>query len=634
MATTIVTGYNTRSRTRAADEPQPTGLATQNLGTSTNVHGFNHGTPSGNSGNEDDDSVPTPTGHPLQPPATPSTPTPRGIAGAPGSYPFLPIPIPSVLGHSRKASASTPTLTPSPDDRSTAISVSPDDTDSLQLLSGLRHKFQRTEQELYAELSQTPERSLNDVRRSFLTAARGATRRLAAWEKKHGSHLPSGVSLGDAPITPEPEWWKSGCHAVPGGSVIVREDDWGSIIAFTLRYGCISVASWLYLLTDYMRSSVDYQRELSNIGTMRNPAPSVPPTTPAIARPSLFRAGESLKRLVSGSAPQPDPDHDDVGWQEPETYSAVISRKEHPREPVSLISIQNVLRQKASADASSTSSLISPLGSSGPRPSGLETPRSVRAKPAVEVTNLAADGHVSGMPEAVEAAGKILHELEAAVRPTNGSRTSLTDSRPSSSGIIETHIRRGKASSIVSDSDGSTIGLDSASSVATPPPPPLPPKDSEESRLSAPSANSASESSEPPATPSKHGSSTFTSAFTNSLTSAMRYVLKPGDPQRPQAGAPHHGLLSADAPTIDDRPHIKYDWTIGKRLRFSCTVYYAKQFDLLRKRCGVEDVFLKSLSRSENWAAEGGKSRSNFWKTTDNRFIIKTLVNAWNVADL
>jgi 1-phosphatidylinositol-3-phosphate 5-kinase len=30
----------------------------------------------------------------------------------------------------------------------------------------------------------------------------------------------------------------------------------------------------------------------------------------------------------------------------------------------------------------------------------------------------------------------------------------------------------------------------------------------------------------------------------------------------------------------------------------------------------------------------GGKSKSNFWKTSDNRFIIKTLVNAWNVADL
>lgn len=36
--------------------------------------------------------------------------------------------------------------------------------------------------------------------------------------------------------TIEPEWWKPGCHAVPGGRVIVREGEWGSLIAFTLRY--------------------------------------------------------------------------------------------------------------------------------------------------------------------------------------------------------------------------------------------------------------------------------------------------------------------------------------------------------------------------------------------------------------
>ncbi|KAI8977767.1 hypothetical protein BD414DRAFT_517021 [Trametes punicea] len=556
---------------------------------------------------DDDDSLPTPIGHPQPPPATPST-TPKAAVGSPGSYPFLPITTtPRATDDPGQASASTLTLTAPPSDRHTSTT---DDGDSLRLLTGLRHKFQRAEQELYDELSQTPERNLNDVRRSFITAARGATRRLAAWEKKHGAHLPSGTSLGDAPITPEPEWWKSGCHAVPGGSIIVREDDWGSIIAFTL-------------------SSVDYQRELSNLNNMRISAPSAIPTTPAVSRPSLFRAGESLKRLVHGAPPQPDPDHDDAGWHEPETYSAVISRKEHPREPVSLISIGGVLRQKASADTGTSSSLL-------PRPSGIETPRSVRAKPAVEVTNLAADGRVSGMPEAVEAAGKILHDLEAVSKSINGSRTSLTisDGRPSSSGIVETHIRRAKAYSIVTDSDESTVGLDSASSVATPPPPPPPPKEGEDAHKSAHAPASTSEQ-EPPPTPSRAGSpSNFTSAFTNSLTSAMRYVLKPGDQPRPHAAAAHHGLLSADPPPIDDRPHIKYDWTIGKRLRFSCTVYYAKQFDQLRKRCGVEDVFLKSLSRSENWAAEGGKSRSNFWKTMDNRFIIKTLVNAWNVADL
>jgi 1-phosphatidylinositol-3-phosphate 5-kinase len=117
----------------------------------------------------------------------------------------------------------------------------------------------------------------------------------------------------------------------------------------------------------------------------------------------------------------------------------------------------------------------------------------------------------------------------------------------------------------------------------------------------------------------------------------MRFVMNPENAPStpPSSPAPrHHGLLNADVDAIDDRPHIKYDWTVGKRLKFSCTIYYAKQFDHLRRRCGIDHMFLQSLSKSSNWAAEGGKSKSNFWKTSDDRFIIKTLVNAWNVADL
>lgn len=362
-----------------------------------------------------------------------------------------------------------------------------------------------------------------------------------------------------------------------------------------------------------------------------NTSPTVPPTTPAVARPSLFRAPESFKRFVSGSVPQlPDPDHDDAGWQEPETYSAVISRKEHPREPAALTAIRDVLRQKASADSGTSSSLLTSAGAPGGKLNGVETPRSARAKPAVELSTLAADGQVSGMPVTVESAGKILHELEA-VSKANSSRTSLSDSRPSSSGFFEANIRRGKASSILTDSDGSTIQDHSGSSVIATPPP-LPPKEFAELQSSEEAAKSPQPSdTELPPTPAKSG---FTSAFANSLTSAMRYVLAPGEVPRPSSAMAHHGLLSADAPAIDERPHIKYDWTIGKRLRFSCTVYYAKQFDQLRKRCGIDEVFLQSMARSENWAAEGGKSRSNFWRTADNRFIIKTLVNAWNVADL
>ncbi|KAI0710732.1 hypothetical protein C8Q76DRAFT_678336 [Earliella scabrosa] len=564
--------------------------------------------PSADDAFEDGDGIPTPTFQPFPPPSTPVTPTPRATRPTNSSYPFLPAQRSSSDLPSEPASASTSVLTTKTDDTATTITVT-DGADSLHLLAGLRHKFQRTEQELYAELAQCPEKHLNDVRRSFVTAARGATRRLAAWEKKHSPQIV--ITPADTSVAPEPEWWASGCHAVPGGNIIVREDDWGSIIAFTL-------------------STADYHRELSNLNAPRPSAPSAPPSSPTAIRPSIFRAGESFKRFVSGTAPQqPDPDTDDAGWQEPESYSAVISRKEHPRDPISLTSIRDVLRQKASADAGTSSSLLSPASTPGVRAGGAETPRSVRAKPAVELSTTAAGGQVSGMAEAVEVAGKILHELEA-VSKANPSRSSLSDSRHSSSGFVETNIRRGKASSIISDSDGSTV-QESLSGMATPPPPP--PKEVRDGEDEAGRKSPVPSDAEAPPTPSK---SMFTSAFANSLTSAMRYVLKPGDAPRPVGGvgAPHHGLLSADAPAIDERPHIKYDWTIGKRLRFSCTVYYAKQFDQLRRRCGVEDVFMKSMARSENWLAEGGKSRSNFWKTTDERFIIKTLVNAWNVADL
>lgn len=108
--------------------------------------------------------------------------------------------------------------------------ISPVDTDSLQLLSSLRHTFQRTEQELYVELTRTSVASLNDVRRSFLSSARGATRRLCAWEVKHLKRSPEETT----PTRSEPEWFRAGYHAVPGANVIIRENDWGSIIAFTL----------------------------------------------------------------------------------------------------------------------------------------------------------------------------------------------------------------------------------------------------------------------------------------------------------------------------------------------------------------------------------------------------------------
>ncbi|PCH34847.1 hypothetical protein WOLCODRAFT_139614 [Wolfiporia cocos MD-104 SS10] len=486
---------------------------------------------------------------------------------------------------------------------SPADSQSSQNSNSLYLLSGLRHAFQKEEQDLYAELSRTPTLTLNNVRRSFVTVARGASRRLQAWETKHSSHIPKSLYKMNLPNIAEPEWWQAGCHAVPGGNVIVREDDWGSIIAFTL-------------------SSEDYHRELANMsitGTANTSVLPAPPATPFDPRSSLFSAGTSFRKLLSSNSNLPDPDQDGIVWSEPESCSAVISRKEHPKDATSLISIRDVLRHKTSTDASDAPS-SSRLGVTGSVPGNTHNPPSARAKPAVELSMQVADGHISGMPEAAD---RVLLGLEAnssspSTWRNSGSHTTLSDST-----FVETKIRSRKTASVVStDSDTSLEHSSNSSREVSPPP--VPPKEQ------------ILRKELPPHPPDSHNvPSSFAVSLTNTLSSAMKYMLKPHEAASDTpALTPHHGLLSTASPAIGERPHIKYEWTIGKRLKFSCTVYYAKQFDSLRRRCGIEDAFLRSLARSENWAAEGGKSRSNFWKTSDDQFIIKTLVNAWNVADL
>lgn len=176
----------------------------------------------------EDDGLITPKGQPSQlPPLPPNTPqTPKSISSN-RAFPF-----PAIISKSDSKSdedrSQTPETQSGPIPSATSASSA-----SLTLLTHLRHTFQRTEQSLYSELSHTPDSSLNDVRRSFVSAARGATKRLCAWEVKHTTG--SSPKLPEAMAQSEPEWWNSGCHAVPGGNVIVREDDWGSIIAFTLR---------------------------------------------------------------------------------------------------------------------------------------------------------------------------------------------------------------------------------------------------------------------------------------------------------------------------------------------------------------------------------------------------------------
>ncbi|KAF9181930.1 hypothetical protein BGZ51_005101 [Haplosporangium sp. Z 767] len=79
-------------------------------------------------------------------------------------------------------------------------------------------------------------------------------------------------------------------------------------------------------------------------------------------------------------------------------------------------------------------------------------------------------------------------------------------------------------------------------------------------------------------------------------------------------------------------PHLKARFSHGKT-SFSCTVYYAAEFDTLRRRCGIHQNYVQSLSRCNNWNANGGKSKSSFYKTKDDRFVVKQMVSSWNIAE-
>ncbi|KAF9956361.1 hypothetical protein BGZ65_002787 [Modicella reniformis] len=90
--------------------------------------------------------------------------------------------------------------------------------------------------------------------------------------------------------------------------------------------------------------------------------------------------------------------------------------------------------------------------------------------------------------------------------------------------------------------------------------------------------------------------------------------------------------LEKEVDSASKNLHLKARFSHGKAT-FSCTVYYAAEFDTLRRRCGIHQTFVQSLSRCNSWNANGGKSKSSFYKTQDDRFVIKQMVSSWNVAE-
>ncbi|KAI9879518.1 MAG: 1-phosphatidylinositol-3-phosphate 5-kinase [Pleopsidium flavum] len=70
--------------------------------------------------------------------------------------------------------------------------------------------------------------------------------------------------------------------------------------------------------------------------------------------------------------------------------------------------------------------------------------------------------------------------------------------------------------------------------------------------------------------------------------------------------------------------HLKYQFQEGSA-RMACKIFFAEQFDAVRKKCGVSERIIESLSRCLKWDSKGGKTKSVFLKTLDDRLVLKSL---------
>jgi 1-phosphatidylinositol-3-phosphate 5-kinase len=74
--------------------------------------------------------------------------------------------------------------------------------------------------------------------------------------------------------------------------------------------------------------------------------------------------------------------------------------------------------------------------------------------------------------------------------------------------------------------------------------------------------------------------------------------------------------------------HFQHQFA-DKTTKFFCKIFFAREFKEVRSLLGLsERDFLVSLTRCFKWNPHGGKSRSEFCRMADNRFILKQLSRA------
>lgn len=554
------------------------------------------------------------------------------------------------------------------DEESEASSIAASSIDlnePLALLTKLKSSFRADEFELYALLKDTTIPHLNDVRKAFNDASKSAKNRLSAWSKKHLTKAELS-QLGELQYT-LPEYSLPGHHAFPGSQYVIREDEPLSIIAFSLSSkdfeaelraemkAHASEAPPLDKTSDVLnwRSGV-----VEGNGSQISSTPSSKSSAAASAATGVSSSRQARVRAPPGPGPL-DPDRDELFYT-PEPVNVHMKRKKRARD-TSMLSLR-LRRVRSTLSATSATESREPqtpstemnLQLGDTNETGSQSGRTVVDEEAENEENDLCDNSISIDPNDSTSISNSI--APSSPRPgslaTSGS-SSFDIGTVSSSGtnstfraqITQVTGRPGSLASIFSKDandaqyassnaeTGNRTGDGRSDETVSRPGSRYEEKDVSLASTSLNaiwSMGSGFHSFKGGRSPSKaEGSATLglpNSSVVELSGENLTHPIGSAPSTSSQANALPHPHQPAES------PHIKHNLFHG-HTKVSCVSWFAAEFSSLRQKWGIEDDFVESLSRCKSWNASGGKSKSAFFKTQDERFIAKQLLTVWSVDE-
>ncbi|KAG0019880.1 1-phosphatidylinositol-3-phosphate 5-kinase, partial [Entomortierella chlamydospora] len=464
-------------------------------------------------------------------------------------------------------------------DSSNAVAMDPIKKAALSRLDELGERWKADEFDLYDQLKRISICRLNDLRNRFVDCIKRTMRSMEAWQKEYNPEsLKSSKGQLDWVL---PEYFThDALHTFPGSSVIVREDEPSSIIASTLSRSM-----------EFTQSSSDY---LSLISSLLHPdsestevegkAPLPPekdfdinslniPTrgplkTSRSAGSVTLTPRKSGSSGSEGSTAHGSPGKENSASQkgELETEDDIDEDEEEDEEDSFLVvdgyqtSVKFVPASKVDLSSLIQNGTMSPRSTIGLNFGGRHSKNSMLSPNTVDKKG----DLVATRPFSMVALPNSTSALTTSLMPANGEETPTNPffvSPPESRSITPTPGTKSKGAfgyhSLASGLSGTMKGL----SLNT---------------LSEKIGGGFSSYS----TSGTYNEKAEREHFSDSVDKAMKETL----------------AIVREKFSTTRSPHLKARFSHGKT-SFSCVVYYAAEFDTLRRRCGIHQTYVPSLSR-------------------------------------